>query len=334
MIDKIQLAHGSGGRMTRELIEDLIINGLGESALSNMDDAAVMCLSGKIAFTTDSFVVSPIEFPGGDIGKLCVHGTVNDLAVQGAVPKYLSLAFILEEGLDVATLKRIVDSISMAAKECDVLIVAGDTKVVPKGHGDGIYINTTGIGLVCPEMELEVSKIVVGDVLLVNGTIGDHGMAIMAERNNIPVEPAPISDTASVYPFVEQLNKYGSHIKFMRDITRGGLATVLNEIVENGKFGIELDEEKIPRSKVTQSVADLLGIDILHSACEGRMLCICDKAIAQDILNLWRSFDGGTKSAIIGKVTDEMVGNVWIETCVGGSRIIDVPYGEILPRIC
>lgn len=330
----IQLAHGGGGRLTRELIDKEIVSRFGDGPLQGLPDAASLSLSGKdIIFTTDSFVVQPLEFPGGNIGDLAVHGTVNDISVSGGMPKWLSMGMILEEGLSIELLGRILNSVKAAAEKCGVQIVTGDTKVVAKGECDGIYINTSGIGEKIEGFDLGTDKIQEGDVVIASGTVGDHGMAVLSARKGIGIENGPLSDTGAVNPLVEALSDFAGEVRFMRDPTRGGVATVLNEVVEDGPFGIVLEEGDIPLSKGTKAVSEMLGLDPLHSACEGRLLAVSSAEASEKIIDLWKTFPEGAESCVIGRVTSDS-GRVILETFMGGRRLVDVPRGEVLPRIC
>ena len=335
MDENIQIAHGGGGELSSQLIEKEIISRFGNEALKGLPDAASLHLnSGDILFSTDSFVVQPFEFPGGNIGDLAVHGTVNDISVAGGSARALSLALILEEGLPVASLRRILNSVKNAADKCDVKIVTGDTKVVAKGQCDGIYINTAGIGEKISNFYLSKDRIAEGDAVLVSGPIGDHGMAVMTAREELPIESGPESDSASVHNLVKAARKYAKDVKFMRDPTRGGLAAVLNEITAGSEIGIALKENDIPISPETGSIAEMLGIDLLNVACEGRMLLICNPLSADDILKNWHSTTEGAGAKIIGSVNKKNPGRVTMQTFTGGSRIVSVPRGELLPRIC
>jgi len=334
MTEKIQLAHGGGGLLSSQLIEKEIVSRFGDGPLRNLPDAAELPeIKGKVIFSTDSYVVNPIEFAGGNIGNLAVHGTVNDISVAGGKPLWLSLALILEEGLPLSVLRRILDTIKQSIDECNVRIVTGDTKVVSKGQCDGIYINTAGVGEAFESFQLDKTKIIPGDCVLVNGTIGDHGMAVLAAREGIDIENGPESDTASVHKLVEIASEYGSEVRFMRDPTRGGVAAVLNEIASGTKIGFQLESDKIPLSSGTQSISEILGIDILSVACEGRMLLICSKEVANDILKEWKQIPEGRGATVIGEAIDNPE-RVLISTLTGGSRLVDVPQGELLPRIC
>jgi hydrogenase expression/formation protein HypE len=333
-MNSIQLAHGGGGRLSRDLIEKEILSRFGDGPLKLLSDAALLPeVKGRLVFTTDSFVVQPLEFPGGNIGDLAVHGTVNDLAVSGAKPLWLSLAMILEEGLSFDVLRRVLDSVKVAADKCGVKIVTGDTKVVAKGQCDGMFLNTAGVGELIDGFDLSPDRIVVGDKILVSGPLGDHGMAVMSRREGINIQNGPVSDSAPVHRLVNAIKDFASHVRFMRDPTRGGLASVLNEAVEKKAIGIELSEEKIPFSSSTKAVAEMLGLDLLHVASEGRMIAVCDASIAENVLALWRKLPEGQGAVSIGQVVIE-AGRVILRTITGGRRLVDVPRGELLPRIC
>ena len=334
MTDKIQIAHGGGGRLSSQLIDEEIVSRFGQGPLNGLPDAATLPeIKGKIIYSTDSYVVNPIEFPGGNIGNLAVHGTVNDVSVAGGKPLWLSMGLILEEGLELDTLRKVLDTIKTSAEECGVKIVTGDTKVVAKGQCDKIFINTSGIGEAISGFTLNKTNINPGDKVIVSGTIGDHGMAILTAREGINIENGPKSDTASVHRLVQTAAEFAKDVKFMRDPTRGGVSTVLNEIVEDQSFGIILDDEQIPVSSGTHSISEMLGIDPLTLACEGRMLLICSDNVAEIILKKWHSLPEGTGAKIIGEITKDP-GRVILKTITGGTRLVDVPLGELLPRIC
>lgn len=331
---RILLAHGGGGQLSRELIENEIVTRFGAGPLKGLPDGATLPVDGDaVIFTTDSFVVNPIEFPGGNIGDLAVHGTVNDLAVCGAVPRWLSLALILEEGLDIALLRRVLDSLKTAADDCGVTVVTGDTKVVAKGQCDGIFINTAGIGERLPGFDLSLGKLRKGDRVLVSGPIADHGFSVLASRENIHIQNGPKSDTAPVHRLVQAVSQFANDIRFMRDPTRGGLASVLNEMVEDSDVGIQIKEEDIPISTGSHAISELLGLDPLHVASEGRLVMICSPEVSSTILEEWESMPEGKGARNIGDVTTE-AGRVILETLMGGHRLVDVPRGELLPRIC
>jgi hydrogenase expression/formation protein HypE len=330
----IQLAHGGGGRLSRELINNEIVPRFGTGALRGLPDAATLPASDKrLVFTTDSFVVQPLEFPGGNIGNLAVHGTVNDIAVCGGCPKWLSLGLIIEEGLSLKTLRTVLDSVKSSALDCGVSIVTGDTKVVARGQCDGLYINTSGIGELIEGFDLGTHRIAEGDKVIVSGPLGDHGMAVMACRENIKIENGPTSDTGPVHRLVLAAQEAASDVHFMRDPTRGGAATVLNEAVEGQNIGIVLAEQEIPYSRGTKAICELLGFDPLHVASEGRIILVCAPGVSGKLLKKWRAMPEGSESAVIGTVTRD-TGRVVMRTIAGGQRMVDVPRGELLPRIC
>lgn len=333
MTKRILLAHGGGGRLSRQLIDREIVSRFGGGALDGLPDAATLEVTGPLVFSTDSFVVQPTEFPGGNIGHLAVHGTVNDLAVAGGRPRWLSLGLILEEGLEVSLLRRVLDSLAEAADDCQVKVVTGDTKVVRRGQCDGIYINTAGIGEVLGGFNLHASSLRPGDAVLVSGPLGDHGMAVMAAREALVSSGSPQSDTGPVHRLVAAAQPSAKHVRFMRDPTRGGLAAVLGEMVEDRGVGIEIDESALPFSAPACALAEMLGLELLHVASEGRVVLICDPCAADAIVAAWRSMPEGQGTTIIGRVT-ETLGRVIMRTAIGSRRLIDLPQGEILPRIC
>ena len=332
---KIQIAHGGGGRLSSELIKNEIVTRFGRGPLKDLPDAATVPFksNSRLVMSTDSFVVHPVEFPGGNIGNLCVYGTVNDISVAGGRPRWFSLGLILEEGLEISLLRKILDSVMKSADECGIKIVTGDTKVVPKGLCDKIYINTSGMGEALEEFNLDRSKIKVGDKVIVSGNIGDHGMAVLCVREGIKIKNGPESDCGTVQRLVLAARQYGGNVRFMRDPTRGGMAAVLNEIAENRKFGIMLDEKDIPYSPEARAVSEMLGLDLLSSPCEGRVIMICASHVADKIVKKWRKLPEGRDSAVIGTVSG-MGGKVAIKTLGGGTRLVDLPRGELLPRIC
>lgn len=333
--ETIQLAHGGGGRLSRELIQREIVSRFGDGPLRGLPDGATLPTprGRSFVFTTDSFVVQPLEFPGGTIGDLAVYGTVNDLAVCGSVPRWLSLALILEEGLPFDVLRRVLDAVRCAAEACEVKVVTGDTKVVAHGQCDGLYINTAGIGERIEAFTLGANRIAEGDHVLVSGTVADHGMAVMAARQAIGITNGPVSDTGPVHRLVQAIEPLAAGVRFMRDPTRGGLAAVLNEVVEERPLGILLRETAIPLSPAVRAVSDMLGLDPLHVASEGRVVLVCDPSVSDGILQRWRGMDEGRGAVCIGSVTCQG-GRVWLETITGGQRLVDVPRGELLPRIC
>ena len=330
MDDIITLDYGSGGKKTAALIDEIIVPELGNAALNSLGDGAV--LEGGLAFSTDSFVVSPLFFPGGDIGKLSVCGTVNDLAMCGAEPKYLSLALIIEEGLPAENLRRVVASIKSAAEAAGVQIVTGDTKVVERGRGDGLYINTAGIGLV-KYPGLGPDKMRPGDAVLISGTAGDHGAAVMLARDGL-MEGEIRSDCAALNGLAFALLDSGAQVRVLRDPTRGGVATTLCEFAESAKLGIELDEAAIPVRRDVSAACALLGLDPLYCANEGKMLAVVAPEDAQAALAALRSRPEGETAAIIGRVTVERPGRVALRTAAGGARLLQKLAGAQLPRIC
>lgn len=330
MDDIITLDYGSGGKKTAALIDEIIVPELGNAALNSLGDGAV--LEGGLAFSTDSFVVSPLFFPGGDIGKLSVCGTVNDLAMCGAEPKYLSLALIIEEGLPAEDLRRVVASIKSVAEAAGVQVVTGDTKVVERGRGDGLYINTAGIGLV-KYPGLGPDKMRPGDAVLLSGTAGDHGAAVMLARDGL-MEGEIRSDCAALNGLAFALLDSGAQVRVLRDPTRGGVATTLCEFAESAKLGIELDEAAIPVRRDVSAACALLGLDPLYCANEGKMLAVVAPEDAQAALAALRSRPEGENAAIIGRVTVERPGRVALRTAAGGARLLQKLAGAQLPRIC
>ncbi|MBF0461712.1 MAG: hydrogenase expression/formation protein HypE [Magnetococcales bacterium] len=334
MNDCVLLGHGGGGRLSHQLIEQEIVARFGQGPLQTLPDAATLELdSRRICFTTDSFVVHPLEFPGGNIGDLAVHGTVNDLAVSGARPRWLSLGLILEEGLPLATLRRVLDSVQRAAEQCEVAVVTGDTKVVRRGQCDGLYINTSGIGEAIPGFALSLSRVGLGDCILVSGPLGDHGAAVLSAREGFQMQNGPLSDSRPVHRLVQSVADLAADIRFMRDPTRGGLATVLNEMTAGQSYGIRIRARDLPFSPGTNALAEMLGLDLLHVASEGCLVLLCAESVAAAILARWQALPEGVDARAIGRVTDQ-AGRVILETAIGGQRVVDVPSGELLPRIC
>lgn len=330
----ILLAHGGGGKLMHQLIEKIFLPTFGTSK-SSQHDAATISLNGvKIAFTTDSYVVNPLFFPGGDIGSMAVHGTVNDLAMAGARPLYLSAGFILEEGLPMETLWRVVQSMQQAAKNANVQIVTGDTKVVDRGKGDGIFINTAGVGIIEHSQLIAPQSVQLEDVLLINGDIGRHGIAIMAVREGLEFETTIESDSAPVADLVMELLDAGIEVHCLRDLTRGGLASTLNEIAIAAAVGIEIDETLIPVREDVQGACEILGFDPLYVANEGRFVAFVPAREAQKALEIMRSHPLGTNACQIGKVTPKNPRLVTMHSKIGAARIIDMLSGEQLPRIC
>ena len=336
----VQMAHGGGGRLMRNLIESMFLSALGTSPDGSRrhetphDSAVLNVEGGRLAFTTDSFVVSPLFFPGGDIGKLAVCGTVNDLAMAGARPTWLSPAFILEEGFPLETLQRIVASMRDTAQEVGVRIVTGDTKVVDRGKGDGVFINTAGIGIIPPNVEISPVRVVPGDAVLVSGDLGRHGIAILSVREGLEFEMDLASDCAPLGDLVADLVQLGPEIHCLRDLTRGGLASALNEIASDAGVGIELDEASIPISKPVAGACELLGLDPLYVANEGRLVAILPAALAEQALTLMGRHAVAAGAAIIGRVTQRHPGVVQTRGPIGGGRIVDLLSGEQMPRIC
>ena len=333
--DRVLLGHGSGGKLTAQLVEQLIVPAFSNPALEALDDQAVLAApAGRLAFTTDSYVVSPIFFPGGDIGELAVNGTINDLAMGGARPLALSLAFILEEGLPLADLRRVVESAQRAASRAGVPIVTGDTKVVGRGAGDQIFINTSGIGVVPAGLELGSAQVRPGDAILLSGPIGDHGVAIMAHRAGLELDGDITSDTAPLYDLAAALLQACPEAHAMRDPTRGGLAATLVEIATRRKLGIEVDEAAIPVREAVRGACELLGLDPLLVANEGKLVAFVPEAGASRALAALRAHPLGRHAARIGSVTDAHPAVVELVTPVRGRRLLDLPFAEPLPRIC
>ena len=335
-VNKIMLGHGSGGRMMHDLIENVFIRHFSNSILNDQNDAAVLQSgSEEIAFTTDSFVIDPLFFPGGNIGKLAVCGTVNDLAVTGAEPAYLSVSFIIEEGFPVIDLVTIADSLAAEAKKAGVIIVTGDTKVVNKGKCDKLFINTAGIGRIQKD-KLNISKaenIEEGDVIIINGMIGDHGMAVMNARESFNFKTTVESDCASLNHMISAvLDK--SKVKFMRDPTRGGVAAVLNELAAKVEVGIEIEETALPVRDGVKAMCEILGFDPLHVANEGKVIIVASEKSANDILKILKNNELGKDCAIIGRVVKDHPGKVVMKNTTGGRRFIDSLSGDQLPRIC
>ncbi len=333
--ERIQLGHGGGGRMTGRLIRDLILPYLDRGHLRILPDAALLTdLQGHLAYTTDSFVVSPIFFPGGDIGSLAVHGTCNDLACGGARPRFLSLGLILEEGLPLNDLQTIIQSIAAAAEKAQVEVVTGDTKVVPKGSADKIFINTSGIGVVealpAPSME----RIEPGDCILLSGPVGNHGLAVMLSRAEFSFDFNLVSDSASIWPMVQRLLSLGPALKFLRDPTRGGLAATLTEMASASGLGVRVHESAIPLDTSVVAASEILGIDPLQAANEGKVVAVIDGEKSQEALNLLRDCDLALGATIIGEFIPDRPKMVVMRTRIGGERIVPEPSGELLPRIC
>lgn len=329
------MGHGSGGKMMNDLIRHLFAAEFENELLGQLADSTALGLPpGRVAFSTDSFVVSPLIFPGGDIGELAVNGTVNDLAMSGAHPLYLSAGFILEEGLAMETLGRIAASMAGACKRAGVQIATGDTKVVNRGHGDGIYINTTGIGIIPDDLQIGPDRARPGDVVLVSGTLGDHGMAIMSVREGLQFESQIRSDTAPLHGLVEAMLAVTRKVHCLRDATRGGLSAVLNELAAASKVGIEFEETQVPVKPAVNSACEMLGLDPLYIANEGKLVAFVPAEDAEAVLEAMQAHEFGRDAVRIGTVVAEHPGLVVAKTAIGGSRVVDLPAGELLPRIC
>jgi hydrogenase expression/formation protein HypE len=335
--DRIVLGHGSGGRLSAELLRDVFLPLFSNPVLDRMDDQAIVEIGGaRVAFTTDSFVVQPLFFPGGDIGSLAVHGTVNDLAMGGARPLFLSAGFILEEGFSTEALRRIAASMAEAAAAAGVSIVTGDTKVVERGKGDGVFINTTGIGIVPAGVRLSASQARPGDRVILSGAIGDHGIAILAKREGLEFETEILSDSAALHELVERmlLAAPAGAVRCLRDPTRGGVSSALNEIALQSRVSIQIEESNIPVRDDVRGACELLGLDPLYVANEGKLLAIVAPEAADEIVAAMRLDPRGAEAAIIGSVGNESAGMVTMRTAFGSTRIVDMLAGEQLPRIC
>ena len=333
--DKILLEHGGGGLLTGELIEQVFLPRLGNPHLLQLTDSALVNIGDRrICFTTDSYVVSPLFFPGGDIGSLAVHGTVNDLAVCGAQPLFLSAGFIIEEGFPIEQLERIVDSMAAAAVSAGVQVVTGDTKVVPHGAADGLYITTSGIGEFIYGQTLLPNAIRSGDAIIVNGPVGDHGAAILCARQDMGFSSAVLSDSAPLASLVRDILNASPHIHCMRDCTRGGLGAVLAEIAQQSGRDISVLERDIPLRESVRGVCEILGLDPLYLANEGKLLVFCAAGDAAPVLAAMQANEHGCEAALIGAVQESGRGRVVLTTLIGGERVIDRPTGELVPRIC
>ena len=331
----ILLDHGAGGRASHDLVARVFAKHLSNPALDPMEDAAVLeAPAGRLAVSTDSFVVDPLFFPGGDIGSLAVHGTVNDVAVRGAKPLYLTCGFVLEEGLEIAVLERIAASLALAAKNAGVSVVAGDTKVVGRGQADKVFINTTGIGVIPDGRDLGAHRASPGDAVLVSGTMGDHGVTILASREGLGLDTGLSSDSAALNHLIDDLLTAVPETHTLRDPTRGGLATTLNEIAASAGVGMELEEAAIPINQRVAGACELLGLDPLYLANEGKLIVIVPGEKAAEALAALRAHPLGRDAAIIGRALAEPPGRVFLKTAVGGRRILDMLAGEPLPRIC
>jgi hydrogenase expression/formation protein HypE len=332
--DRILLAHGSGGKLAHDLVEKSFVKALANPLLERLDDSAVFDLSGRLAFTTDSYVVSPIFFPGGDIGKLAVCGTVNDLATSGAKPLYLSLSFIIEEGLALSELEKVVSSVQKAVGEAGVEIVTGDTKVVTRGSADKLFINTAGVGIIPEGVSISGSNAKPGDRVILSGTIGDHGIAVISQREGLSFATKLKSDCAPLGGLVADMLKASPNIHALRDPTRGGLATSLNELARQSKVSIRIEEAKIPVREEVLAACEMLGFDPLYVANEGKMIAIVPPQDADRVLKAMCKNKYGKDAAIIGEVGAEKPGRVVMKTVLGSSRIVDMMVGDLLPRIC
>jgi hydrogenase expression/formation protein HypE len=334
--DTIQLSHGSGGRMTDDLIQKLFLWAFNNPELNRRDDNAVVEIDGKrFTFTTDSFVVDPIFFPESDIGELAVNGTVNDIAIVGAIPLYLSVGLIIEEGFALDDLRKIVISIKNAADRAAVSVVTGDTKVVNKGKGDKIFINTSGIGIIRHNLKIGPEYIRPGDIIIINGGIAEHGIAVLSRREGLAFETTVVSDTAPLNDLIANITKSGGEgVHAMRDPTRGGVAATLNEFAAISNVGIRIMEDKIPIKEPVRGACEILGFDPLYVANEGKLIVVVAKEKAKDVLNAMRAHPLGKDAAIIGEVVADNPGMVSMRTAIGGWRIVDMPVGEQLPRIC
>ncbi|PHS75918.1 MAG: hydrogenase expression/formation protein HypE [Rhodospirillaceae bacterium] len=331
----VDMSFGAGGRAMAQLIEEVFIRAFDNKILNREHDAAVFELPpGRIVMSTDTFVVSPLFFPGGNIGSLAVHGTVNDLAMGGGVPKYLTAGFILEEGFPLSDLVKIVQSMAEAANDANVTIVTGDTKVVERGKGDGVFINTAGVGVVPDGVDIGGDRACPGDVILVNGMLGDHGVAVMSKRENLSFSTEITSDSQALNDLVAEMLKATPNIHVLRDPTRGGVAATLNEIAQQSKVGIELDESALPIRQEVKSACELLGLDPLYVANEGKLIAICPAKDAEHLLAVMRAHAKGQDAAIIGYVSEDKNCFVRMKTHLGGTRMVDWLSGEQLPRIC
>jgi hydrogenase expression/formation protein HypE len=341
MMDRILLAHGSGGRLSHDLIRDVFLPHFPAPALAKLDDSAVVearaqaiPVAGRLAFTTDSYVVKPLFFPGGDIGKLAICGTVNDLAMVGATPLYLSAGFVIEEGLELDTLRRVVASMKASADEAGVEIVAGDTKVVEKGAADQLFINTAGLGVVPEGTNISASNARPGDVIILSGAIGDHGLAVLSEREGLAFRSQLASDVAPLNQLVAAMLQASPEIHVMRDPTRGGLATALNEIALQSQVAIVIDENKVPVHEAVRAACEMLGYDPLYVANEGKLVAMVAAHAAAEVVEAMRRDPYGQEGTIIGEVAAQPEGKVLLRTAIGGTRIVDMLAGELLPRIC
>jgi len=334
MSDKVLLAHGSGGRLSHELVERSFLRFFGNEVLEKLGDSAVFELGGRLAFTTDSYVVTPLFFPGGDIGRLAVCGTVNDLAMSGATPLYLSASFIIEEGLPIDELERIAASMRAAAEEAGVAVVAGDTKVVDRGSADRLFITTSGVGRIAPGVDIAADRARPGNSVIISGSVGDHGITIMSQREGLRFSSALQSDCAPLSGLVSAMLETSTSINCLRDPTRGGLATVLNEIAGQSGVSIEVEEALIPVRDEVRAACELLGLDPLYVANEGKLVAIADEEEEAGLVEVMRRHPYGERAAVIGRVREDHPGRVVLKTPYGPTRILDMLSGELLPRIC
>jgi len=334
LADKILLAHGSGGKLAHDLVEKSFVKTLTNPFLDKLDDSAVFDLSGRLAFTTDSYVVSPVFFPGGDIGKLAVCGTVNDLAMSGAKPLYLSLAFIIEEGLALAELEKIVSSVQKTANEAGVKIITGDTKVVPRGSADRLFINTAGVGVIPEGVDISGDRAQPGDKVILSGAIGDHGIAVISQREGLSFSTKLKSDCAPLGGLVAEMIAASPNINCLRDPTRGGLATTLNELAKQSKVSIRIEEKTIPVREEVMGACEMLGFDPLYVANEGKLVAIVPPQDADKILKAMKKNKYAKEAVIIGEVAAKPAGRVVMKTVLGAHRIVDMLVGDLLPRIC
>lgn len=332
-MDLVLSAHGGGGKLTEALIKEVFLNEFNNDTLNEMEDCAILDINfKKFAFTTDSYTIKPLFFPGGDIGKLAVCGTVNDLLMRGAKPLFLSASFIIEEGFRIDDLKEIARSMATTCREAGVEIVAGDTKVVARGEADGLFISTSGVGFVSPGVNISIKNAKPGDMIIISGTIGDHGMAILASRNDFTFDPPLKSDCAPLIEIVSTLHNFKEAVRVMRDPTRGGVAEILYNLSEAGGVGVEIYEEKLPVKPQVISACNMLGLDYLQLANEGKLVAVVENSAADKILEAIKNCENGHDAAVIGTVND--TGQVTVKTSLGTSRILNRPVGELIPRIC
>jgi hydrogenase expression/formation protein HypE len=331
----VTLAHGAGGKATRGLVEGLFLEELSNPLLEPLGDSAVLELDGsRLAFTIDSYVVKPLVFPGGNIGELAVNGTVNDLAVAGARPVALSAGFVIEEGFQIAELRQLASSVASAAEVAGVVVAAGDTKVVQRGEADGLYVSTAGIGLMPPDVQLGPGRVEVGDRVLVSGTLADHGVAVMIARGELALEVELESDTAPVHELAASLLELGGAVRWLRDPTRGGLATALNELAQDAQLCVALDEAALPLQPAVIGACEILGIDPLYVANEGKLVAVVAPEVADEALSRLRALDLGADAAVVGEIRADPAALVLLDTAFGGTRIVDMLVGDPLPRIC